>query len=326
MEIGRSSRLCCLLAGIAMSILASPFVPHGSATELQPGDILVNYFNGSQILQLAPDGTLLATFTGPGSQWLGAALAPDGSIVTTTRSPLPRGVNVINPGDSTVYSFATPEVYVPGKCSVFADGDIAVPDQLTHVYLYTSTGQLVRTISPYGATYLAASEVAADDTLWVTDLQGDGVYHLTETGSILSSFSVGFRPNDIAVDPTDGTLWLANQTSGVIDHFSQFGVSLGNIPTFDSEPSEGVAVAADGSLYMTTAFSTLVGHVSRTGVLINSFDSHSAEPYCLTVVPAAVPEPSSLSLAATLAMACLVLGLARERRGRHLSLNSTRCA
>lgn len=295
MKICGRSNVCCLLAGIVMNIFALPLVPHGSAAELHPGDILVDYFNGNQIVQLAPDGTLLATFTGPGSQWLGAALTPDGRIVTTTRSPV-RGVNVINPANSMVSSFATPGVFVPGKCSVFADGNIAVPDQASNVYLYSPTGQLVRTISPYGASYLSASGHAADDTLWVTDLTQGRVYHMSETGASLSWFSVGFRCADIAVDPTDNTLWLPAQSSGVIHHFSQLGISLGDIPTFNGKPSEGVAVAPDGSLYMTTAWSTLVGHVSRGGVLINSFDSHTAEPYCLTVVPTAVAEPSSIVL------------------------------
>jgi DNA-binding beta-propeller fold protein YncE len=303
------------LGRIAIGVLVSFLTLVGSSrrvyAELHPGDILVDDFNGNKLLQFSPDGTLLSTFTGPGEQWLGVALTSDGNIVTTTRLPIPHGINLLSPSGSLVRWFATPELVFntwPGKPSVFADGNIAVPDQDTHVHLYSQSGAFVRTINPPGSSYLVASAVAADDTLWLTDLLQRRLFHLTKDGSVLGSVPVGFTPVDLAIDPTDGTLWVNDQSNPAIHHFDAAGNSLGDIPTFNGNPPEGVSVAADGTLYITTAWSSVVGHVSRTGTLLDSFDSHATGPSFLMVV---VPEPSSLMLSSLLAM-----GLLRRWRAR----------
>ncbi|MGD9648799.1 MAG: hypothetical protein AB7U73_24015 [Pirellulales bacterium] len=51
-----------------------------------PGDVLLNNFSGHNIEQIRASGILEQTFTGTGQYWVGAALTPDGKLVTVYRN------------------------------------------------------------------------------------------------------------------------------------------------------------------------------------------------------------------------------------------------
>ncbi|MEO6707994.1 MAG: hypothetical protein ABI054_12100 [Planctomycetota bacterium] len=234
-------------------------------------DILLNQFIANPGLKrLRQDGTVVWSASGgTGAYWEGCSLTPQGHTVTTRRSPQP-GVDVFDWNGVEIGNFATPEVTLPGDVSVFSDGVLAVDDQYGGVKLYTEAGSYLSTMvapgqtGPFGSyvdrhDQLFACDlgrqilkwdrsgqllltiqlsyqpgdlvVASDQTLWVTDRNGNKVRHLDPAGTPLGEFPVLGIGNFCGIAlGSDGTLFVTSDLSLQIYHYSTAGVLLGSIP------------------------------------------------------------------------------------------------
>lgn len=128
-------------------------------------------------------------------------------------------------------------------------------------------------IAPLGITYDTGT-----GTLWVSEFFGDVVANFTLGGTLLSSFNTGFSSiSSLAYDPADGTLWMGSQ--GTLGTFYQFSTG--------------------GALLSTETYAALAGENTLGGEF--------------NLLPAAVPEPAGLALAAAAGVGGAVARLRRKR-------------
>lgn len=287
----------------AVAVLVVLFSIAPLQAEVLPGDVLINDFIDSVIRHYRADGTLVRTLSGTGSGWEGAAVTPDGNVVTTRRTPQP-GVNIFDADGRQVASFNTPEVDMPSDVSVFSDGTIAVNDQTNdrEVVLYRPDGSHVDTwplpIAAWGST------VGLDETLWVTWYGGFRIAQLGRDGSLLRDIPLGFRPGDMVVDPADGTLWVSHNDGARVFHLAPEGSVLGSFPVALSGSFNAIGLAPDRSLLVTSdSSSSRLLNYSQVGRLLGSLPLVSPRgTLFMTVVPAVVPEPSTWVIAITVAV------------------------
>jgi sugar lactone lactonase YvrE len=183
---------------IIAALLVAPW--SSSAAPFAPGDLLITQFGNSMIQRYDAAGNLQQTITGSGTNWIGAALTPQGNIATARRTIA--GINVFDRTGAQLVTFNTPAVNTTGDVSVFADGTFAVNSQLTStVEFYSPTGVHLR--SAAAANQPFGSAIAQDGTLWVSGVGGVGfgLKHLKEDGTALGSFATTFEPGDVVVDP-----------------------------------------------------------------------------------------------------------------------------
>jgi streptogramin lyase len=268
---------------------------------LIPGYILVNESSsisaGNSIQEYSPSGTLVQTFAYGGNLtfWRGAAVTPDGKVVTTYIKPS-HGVLVFNPDGSRYGSFSTPQVIgTPGDVCVFADGNMAISDESGSVRVYSPGGAYLKTIAlPSGGLPVGVT-VAQDNTLWVADVEKNSVYHLSEAGTLLGSFSYPNFLADIDVDGL-GSPWVAGE-QGKIYHFTPTGGLISNFDISTEPYAPHLALANDGTLYVNDSSTTDIYHFATNGTLLGSFPlSSSFAPASISVVPATIPEPATFAL------------------------------
>ena len=76
------------------------------------------------------------------------------------------------------------------------------------------------------------------------------VYHITRDGNLLGSFptsvydTTSTSPQSIAVDPVDGSLWLADNNAEKIYHVSNQGGLIGSFGT-PGNNAQGITIAID---------------------------------------------------------------------------------
>jgi hypothetical protein len=267
------------------------------ATDLVPGDILVNNLETSNVQEYQPNGTLVHTFTGKGTLFEGASLTPTGNLVTTYRSPSPGGVDTFSLGGLQIDTFTTPQIASnPADLSVFPNGLIAVDNQNSAapaVDEYSPTGTFIRSITMPDAGDPFGNYVAPNGTLWVVENPGR-IFNMTETGTVLTTIDPDFSgAADLVVDPTDNSIYVTDFINDLVHHFSSTGTILGQFTTAISGP-EGIAIASDNSLYI-DGDSTLLDHYSTTGTLLSTLPlSNPGTPLFMSVIP--LPEPTSLTL------------------------------
>lgn len=297
-----------------------------------PGDILVNEFRGSSIERYDSNGTLLQTFTGMGTYFLGASLTPDGNLVTTYRLGGPGGyggVNIFDPSGKQISTFTTPFPIQGGggmstsaDLNVFADGVIAIVNQDgSAIQEYNQDGTFVRTVQFAIGSHVFGSTLGSDNTLYVAGDSSNTIQRVTQSGQILAPLVLSFRPGDL-VRAADGTFYVTGFADGLVHHVSATGADLSTFEdagqVFPFAYFFGIGLATDGqSLYLNSGTATTVDHVSLSGSLLpGSFNlANPNDPLFLTVVPGviSVPEPSSLTLFGI--FGALASGfLARKRR------------
>lgn len=284
-----------LLASSAAALVACPV-----AAQLNPGDILLNHYSGSKIQRYNVAGVLQDTYTGTGMLYEGASITPDGNIVTTRRGPT-SGINIFHPTGPEIASFNTPSLdSFPFDVSVFADGTLAICQNASLVHLYSQDGNsLGFVLAPFS---FGSTVSPLDDTLWLAHLGGIG--HYSRAGSLLGSFVTPFTPSDLVVDPTDGSLWIANRTDNAVVHMSADGATLGSFSIGQSGLFAGIGITSDGSrLYATTTTATTIGVFAPDGAVLGSINIvNPGEPLFLTVVPGtptivtSAPEPGAGAL------------------------------
>jgi hypothetical protein len=177
---------------------------------------------------------------------------------------------------------------------------------------WTTSGSALSGISEsvYGGQGTEGVDVdlwAHDGTLWVVDDPDPGfqakVFHVDRSGGVIASynalqaFTSGPSQQEIAVDPTDGTLWVTDNVANRIFHFARPGptdaqlaelsrinpVGTGNFgngtPGVDrlTDALQGVSVdPRDGTLWVTARKTTTfahgkIYHITRLGVALASF-------------------------------------------------------
>ena len=286
-----SSRAMCAIALLNCALLVT--TSSKVSAQLRPGDILLNNFGGSNIQVYDGSGQLRQTITGTGGLWEGASLTADFEIVTTHRSPND-GINIFSPAGVEVATFDTPQVDIPGDVSVFADGTLAVSDQLgNEVELFSRAGAHLGTISAPGLRQPFGSAIDIDDTLWVA-AAGFGVFQFERSGALVGQFNPGFRVSDLTVDFVDGTLWLTNRFSGEVANFTPDGVLLSEFQTSVVGELRAIAIDANRRVLVVGEQSTNVLRYGMDGLLLDSFPIDNPEqPLFMTVVPG--PEPPSIT-------------------------------
>jgi DNA-binding beta-propeller fold protein YncE len=319
MAIRSASLKSSLLVAVGWSVmLMGPKIPDASAG-FEAGDILVTGYNMPGVQRYNSAGTLVQTITGAGSGPIGASLTPDGNLVITTTFngiSATAGVDIFNAGGSQIASFLTPAVGANVDIGVFANGVLAIPD---HAYgtiqEYKQDGTFVRTVSVAGLYLSFGCTVGSDNILYVAGLNSEGggsnsIARITQDGSVLASFNLGFHPSDL-VRAADGTFYVAGYLDEplfgiyhdvMVHHLSATGTDLNDFPIGSTDFFSGIALSADGqSLYVSTMHSSAIEQFSLSGTeLSGGFAlSSPSSPLFLTVVPgviASVPEPSSVAM------------------------------
>jgi VCBS repeat-containing protein len=287
----RSARLAALALALA-TLAALPLAP-AQAVTLQPGQILLNDYDGQAIRQYSSSGTLLQSFAGTGSSWSGIAITPTGSLVTASRSG-PSEIKLFADTGSLTGSFAS--VSGVQDVSVFADGTLAVTTFGITLTRYSPAGTLLGTTTLPGVSNAAGTTVGSDNILYIADAGNAQIAKVNASGAFLGTFALGFNAADLVMSPLDGTLWISNASGGTIHHYTTAGAALGSFATGFSGSAFGIGIAPDGqSLYSVSYTSTAVRHLSLTGTLLDSFTVPTGN-YLMTVVPA--PEPGSALLLA----------------------------
>jgi sugar lactone lactonase YvrE len=283
-----------LAAGLLFCALT---VTRSFASNLIPGDILVNNLSTSNVQEYEPDGTLVHTFKGTGTLFEGASLTPTGELVTTYRSPSPGGVDVFNSAGTQILTFTTPQIASnQADVSVFPDGVFAVNNQNPAGYAldeYSSTGTFIRAITLPDTGYPAGTYVAPNGTLWVVETAGP-IMNMEENGTLLTTIDPDFSGGvSLVVNPSDNSIYLSDYINDLVHHFSSTGSVLGQFSTSISGP-EGIGIASDGTLYI-DGDSDLVDHYSDSGTLLGAITlSNPGTPLYLSVIP--LPEPTFLAL------------------------------
>jgi streptogramin lyase len=231
------------------------------------------------------------------------------------------GVNIFRPDGTQVASFGTPTITsdFPGDVSVFADGTLAISDQLGDaIHMYDQSGHFVRTVNVPAGTHPLGSTVGADGILYVAGLFAKDILRIEADGTQLGSIALGFGPGEV-VRAADGTLWVSDSSSGDAVHIKtdgtvllSFAIGLGPSGDF-----LGLALAPDGnSLYVTRTTSTVVKQFDLSGSQIGQFDIvDPANPTFLTAASSsAAPEPSGLALAGIGAASLGTIAWRRRRK------------
>ena len=266
----------------------------------QQGDILLNLFGGP-LQQYRADGTVVNSYTGPGSAWEGATPIGNDKLVTTRRSPTP-GINIFDT-NGNISTFNLEAGTTPGDVSVFSDGTLAISDQNGRVLFYSQAGAFIKSVthpdfssrSPFG------SAVASDDTLWIAAPDkpfpnSSALYHFSSDGSFLGKMELPFTAYEVAIDPTDGTFWLPKFSGATLYNFSSNGLELSHFTTLIGHGFISVAASNDGTVFVSGSGESSIYHYSRSGELLGSFSVGTpGRPLFMNIVT--VPEPSTSLLA-----------------------------
>ncbi len=277
-----------------------------------PGEILVNDVDGANIQRYGADGTLLQTYTGTGAEWIGAALTPDGNLVTSYRMPS-ANVDIFSPSGSLLTTFSAGAGQT-NDISIFSNGTLAVNFLRSNtVQFFSQSGTLLKSVTLPGADNPSYSVIGADDVLyvnsydWLSPSIPPTVYKVSSSGVVLGSFTLTSPAGDMAISPIDGTLWIGDWGNGNLYHYATDGTQIGTaISTGLNGGLDGLAFAPDGlSLYATLPDDHSIHQLSLTGESLGEIPIPGVgTPGALVVVP--TPEPTATLLLAGGGLAMLL--------------------
>lgn len=310
----RAGRIPLLRVVAAAAACAVP-VCAGSAAWAAGDSVYLTQYGGANAQQYnAATGSLVRTYSdATTTHWEGTAVTASGTVISTFQGPS-SGFDVFDASGSRIRTVSTSAVQLAGDVSLFSDGNLAICDQSSDgltgaIDIYSQTGTL---LNSFGAGALAdpfANFInPADDTLWVVSGgtavgQLGKVSHYTEAGSLLGSFTTSFLAGDMVVSPTDGSIWIVDQSGSPnnhrLRHLSFSGASLGSFSVGVFGSFTGVGISSDGAtLYTVGSGTSSFLEYSTSGAQVGSIAiSNLNQPTTLTVVPAAsAPEPSAAAL------------------------------
>lgn len=237
--------------------------PGSSIQQYRPGTGLVQSFvlPSTQFagVALTPSGNIVGTVRKPAGSKSLVVFNPDGSVANTFATPQ---INVgFGPNDVSVFrdgTFAVNDVFdnqiefysstgthlqtvnlaagvSPGGSTIDSNNTLWVGGFNGQLLRFHQSGTLLTTLPVPGVQVAGVAYSATDHTLWVTQRDGNKVTHLSQSGTILGSFTVpvpvgGVEEFDAISVAADGTLYVAGSGSTSILHVSTTGVSLGSIP------------------------------------------------------------------------------------------------
>jgi hypothetical protein len=127
-------------------------------------------------------------------------------------------VDIFAANGTRLTTFPLNSSYVVQDVDVFPDGTLAIIERPNQVEYWTQTGVFIRAVnssllSPSGST------IGSDGILYVGGSNSFNIMKFTSDGSFVGAFNTGisinrFRPDDIVMNPVDGTLWVSG--SGVV--------------------------------------------------------------------------------------------------------------
>ena len=247
--------------------------------DIQNGDLLINGFGFGGITsigQYTADGTLIRTYLGSGSSWIGASLTPEGQVVTTRRASV--GVNIFDPDGTEVFTFNTPEhISWHGDVNVFSDGVLAVNDLAGYVHLYTQDGNYITTYTvPFMPKNFFGGFVDVNDNLWIADVRNNGqhngrIHKFARDGTLLDSFELDWEPGDLVV-VDDGTVWASDRKNHTAMHLSATGMLIESFPTAVQGFFNTIAVDLDGTIWAGGGDAHEILHYSADGEFLGGFD------------------------------------------------------
>jgi hypothetical protein len=200
------------------------------AASIRPGDIIIDDFGTGRLQVYSPAGTLRTEISGTGGLWFGAAVLPGTSQPVTTHRTGPGGVNIFTAAGAEQLSFPTPDVDIAGDISVFQDSTLAVSSQLTNrIELYATSGSHVGGFAVPGQP--VASTVGPDNALWIAKAFTPGLSAYKQDGTFVRTIAPNIVIGDVAIDPTNGTLWVSQNTSAAIFNFDLLGNQLTTFTT-----------------------------------------------------------------------------------------------
>jgi sugar lactone lactonase YvrE len=317
-------RMSLALAAFVFVALAGP----APAQVLNAGDLLVvdnlvftNFTAGVTRITPAGVGSPLSTFLSPGGALnapSAVVAAPGGGVyVTDVNSGL---VIRIDPATGTQSVLPTGTALgQPSALAAVPDGTLLVADMVgyqgapTIWRLNPATTQLAR-VSSYidnGPLITIPTGVAraADGTIYVSD-SDHGVIRVNPLTGAQSVVAPGFVLGGVGslaglTFGPDGDLYLAvgldivTGLPGVtrLDPATGIATPISFTNQFIISPT-GIAVAADGTVFVSDGQNGIVRVDPLTGNETIFGSGYAIEPAGLAFVPSAVPEPSSLALAA----------------------------
>lgn len=181
---------------------------------------------------------------------------------------------------------AAADSLTPERLALDANGTIWVTSGREGALVaLTPAGERLRSLSFPG--HVGAIAVAADGTLWGSDLDAGLVARLDALGrrvAVLGRGAGEFRaPVDLAIVPATGDLWVADADAALVARYAADGPRLQSFPLPDTRPT-GVALSADGSeLFVTDGLAGRVLVLSTaTGAQLRTVGSFGTGPGHLT--------------------------------------------
>ncbi len=236
-------RFCCLLAALLGAALASPALAAPGPTSTL---YIMNY------LELG-DGSVtgldliqgISEVSNPTSFPLGIDIAVYGDVRTMGYSDTNQGEKFDLSGNFAVGGPYTNNIFDSQLHDGTSDGNY------NYSVNYT-TGDLLQfdrdwanptTLFNVTADLPDAGWItmnASDGTFWLSQWGGgDLVAHFSPTGTLLGGFNSGVSPSSgLALDPADGTLWMADDSTKTLFQFDQAG-----------NPLQSLSYAVNGQWY-----------------------------------------------------------------------------
>ena len=244
----------------------------------------------ARVQKLDPDGDFLLAFPvgGSGRPW-GIDVAPDGNVWTAERNS--HRVSVFEKDGDLLFRAGT---WGSGDGQLKYPADVEV-DENGNAWVADAGNDRVQVFSPQGGYVTQFGEegsgagqfdtewwlriaLGEDDVAWVLD-EGNSRVTRWEALGLNPTYQSAFGSqgsgdgqlkyaSDVAVDPTDGTTWVADQGNNPIQHFSAAGQYLGKFASC-ADPGS-VAVDSQGDLYVACSMIDKVQKLDDEGALLDN--------------------------------------------------------
>ncbi len=244
----------------------------------------------ARVQKLDPDGDFLLAFGvgGSGRPW-GIDVAPDGNVWTAERNS--HRVSVFEKDGDLLFRAGSwgsgdGQLKYPADVEVDQDGYAWVADAGNdRVQVFSPQGDYITQFGEEGSgagqfdtEWWLRIALGEDGDAWILD-EGNHRVQRWAAGRHSYAYTSAFGSegsgdgqlkyaSDVAVDPTDGTLWVADQGNNRIQHFSAAGQYLGQFASC-ADPGS-VAVDFQGDLYVACSMIDKVQKFDDEGALLDN--------------------------------------------------------